>query len=32
MAGIFHYIGGQEAAVRTNPARTTDLLRDVFRR
>ncbi|MCB9989818.1 MAG: DUF4197 domain-containing protein [Rhodospirillales bacterium] len=31
MDGIFHYIGQEEAAIRTNPAaRTTDLLQKVF--
>src|SRR3546814_6683158 len=31
LAGIFHYIGEQEAAIRTNhAARTTELLREVF--
>ena len=29
--GIFHYIGVQEASIRSNPsARSTDLLRKVF--
>lgn len=31
MAGLFHYLAQEEAAIRTNPAaRTTDLLRKVF--
>jgi len=30
--GVFHYLGAEEAAIRTNPAaRSTDLLRKVFR-
>ena len=29
--GLFHYLGIEEAAIRTNPAaRTTDLLKKVF--
>jgi hypothetical protein len=29
--GLFHYIGTEEAAIRTNPAaRSTDLLKQVF--
>ena len=29
--GLFHYLGVEEAAIRTNPvARTTDLLKKVF--
>jgi len=31
MDGIFYYMGKEEAAIRTNPAkRTTDLLKRVF--
>lgn len=31
LAGLFHYVGQEEAAIRTNPAaRTTDLLKTVF--
>ena len=31
LSGIFHYLGAQEANIRSNPAaRTTDLLRKVF--
>ena len=33
LAGLFHYIGQEEAAIRTNPAaRSTDLLKQVFGR
>lgn len=33
LAGIFHYVAQEEAAIRTNPAaRTTDLLKTVFAR
>jgi hypothetical protein len=33
LAGLFHYIGTEEAAIRTNPAaRSTELLRSVFGR
>lgn len=33
LAGLFHYIGREEAAIRTNPAaRSTDLLKQVFGR
>jgi len=29
--GLFHYLGVEQAAIRTNPAaRTTDLLKKVF--
>jgi hypothetical protein len=29
--GLFHYLGVEEASIRTNPAaRTTDLLKKVF--
>jgi hypothetical protein len=31
LAGLFHYLGAQEANIRANPAaRTTDLLRKIF--
>lgn len=33
LAGLFHYIGQEEASIRTNPAaRSTDLLKQVFGR